>query len=68
MLLLGVLTTPSAGLMPAEARDNYLPEPPYLRETKTYHSQPLESTRHAGNYFVNTAHFYHLLQKLYQIT
>jgi len=44
----------SAGLMPTEARGNYmyLPEPPYLRETKTYHSQPLESTRHAGNYFV----------------
>jgi len=43
----------NAGLMPTEARGgNYLPEPPYLRETKTYHSQPLESTRHAGNYFV----------------
>ena len=40
------------GLMPTEARGNYFPEPPYLRETKTYHSQPLESTRHAGNYFV----------------
>jgi len=42
--------------MPTEARGNYFPEPPYLRETKTYHSQPLESTRestrHAGNYFV----------------
>jgi len=42
----------SAGLMPTEARDNYFPEPSYLRETKTYHSQPLESIRHAGNYFV----------------
>ena len=42
----------SAGLMPTEARGNYLPEPPYLRETKTYHSQPFESIRHAGNYFV----------------
>jgi len=42
----------SAGLMPTEARGNYFPEPPYLRETKTYHSQPLESIRHAGNYFV----------------
>ena len=45
----------SAGLMPTEARGNYLPETPYLCETKTYHSQPLESTRHdmlAGNYFV----------------
>jgi len=38
--------------MPIEARGSYLPEPPYLRETKTYHSQPLESTRHAGSYFV----------------
>ena len=38
--------------MPTEARGNYLPEPPYLRETKTYHSQPLESIRHAGSYFV----------------
>jgi len=36
----------SAGLMPIEARGNYLPKPPYLRETKTYHSQPLESIRH----------------------
>ena len=26
----------SVGLMPTEARGNYLPEPPYLRETKTY--------------------------------
>ena len=34
-----------------EPRGNYLPEPPYLRETKTYHSQPVESIRHAGNYF-----------------
>ena len=43
----------SAGLMPTEARGgNYFSEPPYLRETKTYHSQPLESTRHAGSYFV----------------
>ena len=42
----------SAGLMPADARGNYLPEPPYLRETNTYHSQPLESMWHAGNYFV----------------
>ena len=33
-------------------RGTYLPEPPYLRETKTYHSQPFESIRHAGNYFV----------------
>ena len=44
---------PSAALMPTEARGNYLPERPYLRYTKTYHShQPLESIRHAGNYFV----------------
>jgi len=26
----------SAGLMPTEARGNYLPEAPYLRQTKTY--------------------------------
>ena len=39
----------SAGLMPIEARGNYLPKPPYLCETKTYHSQPLESIRHDGN-------------------
>ena len=26
----------SAGLMPTEARGNYLPEAPYLHETKTY--------------------------------
>jgi len=40
--------------MPTEARSNYLPEPPYLRETKDL-SQPatrVESIRHAGNYFV----------------
>jgi len=64
-------TMSSAGLMPTEARGNYLPKPTYLRETKTYHSQPLESTRHAGNYLypaINTAHFYFLLQKLRQIT
>jgi len=42
----------SAGLMLTKARGNHFPEPPYLRKTKTYHSQPLESTRHAGNYFV----------------
>ena len=52
----------SAGSMPTEARGNYLPEPPYLRETKTYHShQPVESMRHAGNFLypaINTAHFY----------
>jgi len=64
----------SVGLMPTEARGNYLPEPAYLRYTKTYHShQPLESIRHAGYYFVpisilNTAHFYFLLHKLRQIT
>jgi len=45
-------TKRSAGLMPTEARGNYFPDPPYLRETKTYHSQPVDSIRHAGNYFV----------------
>jgi len=44
-----VWLSPSAGLMPTEARGNYLPKPTYLRETKTYHSQPFESIRHAGN-------------------
>jgi len=39
--------------MPSEARGNYLPGPPYLRETKTYHSQPVESIRHAGNFFIS---------------
>jgi len=41
--------------MPTEARGYYLPEPPYLRQTRTYHnhSQPFESIRHAGNYFVS---------------
>ena len=61
----------SAGLMPTEARGNYFPEPPYLRETKTYHSQPLESIRHAGNYFVPISIrpiSIFLLQKLCQIT
>jgi len=32
----GVSRVSSAGLMPTEARGNYLPEAPYLRETKTY--------------------------------
>ena len=41
----------NAGLMPTEARGNYFPEPPYLCKTKTYHSQPLESIQHAGNFF-----------------
>ena len=53
----------------SEARGNYVPEPPYLRETKTYHSQPLESTRHAGNYLVPLSVrpifiYFLLLQKL----
>jgi len=58
----------SDGLMPTEARGgNYLPEPPYLRETKTYHRLPLESIRYAGNYFVPLSIrpiFIFLLQKL----
>jgi len=48
----------SAGLMPTEARGNYLPEPPYLCETKTYHSLPLDTT--CWQLFrpaINTAHF-----------
>jgi len=35
-LLRHSLIAVSAGLMPTEARGNYLPEPPYLRETKIY--------------------------------
>jgi len=65
----------SAGLMPTEARGNYLPEPHYLRESKTYHSQPLESIPSDTTCWqlfrpaINTAHFYFLLlQKLCQIT
>jgi len=52
-VLLMLQHRPSTGLMPIEARGNYVPEPPYLPETKTYHSQPLESIRQAGNYFVS---------------
>ena len=57
--------------MPTEARGNYVPEPPYLRETKDL-SQP--ATRVATTCWqlfrpvINTAHFYFLLQKLCQIT
>jgi len=57
----------SAGLMPTEASGNYLPEPPYLRESKTYHSQPLESIPSDTTCWqlfrpaINTAHFYFLL-------
>ena len=61
----------SAGLKPIEARGNYVPEPPYLRETTTYHCQPLESIRHADNYFVPISIrpiIIFLLQKLCQIT
>jgi len=31
-----MVTACGAGLMPTEVRGNYLPEAPYLRETKTY--------------------------------
>jgi len=51
----------SAGLMPTEARGNY------LRETKTYHSQPVESIQHAGNFLysaINTAHFYFFVEEV----
>ena len=36
--------------MPTEARDNYLPEAPYLRETKTYlnYMHASESTLDSG--------------------
>jgi len=52
----------SAGLMPTEARGNYLPEP----RQKTYHSLPLDTT--CWQLFrpaINMAHFlFFLLQKL----
>ena len=48
----------SAGLMPIEARGNYLPEPPYLRETKTYHSQPLYDMLAIISSDINRAHFF----------
>jgi len=54
--------------MPIEARGSYLPEPPYLRETKTYHSQPLTTCWQLFRPDINTAHFYFFLQKLCQIT
>ena len=76
--------TPCAGLMPTEARSNYLSESPYLRETKTYvnymhasestldSSTASHSSRHdMWQLFrpdINTAHFYFLLHKLCQIT
>jgi len=57
----------SAGLMPTEARGNYLPEAPYLRETKTYlnYMHASESTLDIGTSGtashsspdINTAHF-----------
>ena len=63
----------SAGLMPTEARGNYLPEPPYLLETKTYHSPPVESTRYDLLAIISSRYQYgpflfFLLQKLCQIT
>ena len=60
----------SAGLMPTEARGSYFPEPPYLRETKTYQPAIRVDTT-CWQLFrpdINTAHFYFLLQKLCQIT
>ena len=57
--------------MPTEARGNYFPEPSYLRETKdlSQPATPVDTT--CWQLFrpdINTAHFYFLLQKLYQIT
>ena len=57
--------------MPTEARGNYLPEPPYLRETKTItasHSSRVDTT--CWQLFrpaIDTVHFYFLLQKLCQV-
>jgi len=43
-------TVTSVGLMPTEARGNYLPEAPYLRKTKTYlnYMRVSESTLDSG--------------------
>ena len=53
--------------MPTDACGNYLPETPYLGPYAS-HSQPLESIRHAGNYFVPLSirpiFIFFLLQKL----
>jgi len=61
----------SAGLMPTEARGNYLPEPrPLLMRDKDL-SQP--ATRVDTTYWqlfrpaINTAHFYFLFQKLVKL-
>ena len=65
--------------MPTEARGNYLPEAPYLRETKAYlnymHSTVAQPATRVDTTCwqlfrpdINTAHFYFLLQKLCQIT
>jgi len=65
------LPTTSAGLMPTEARGNYLPEPPYLRETKDLSQPAIRVDTSCWQLFrpaFNTAHFYFLLQKLCQIT
>ena len=52
-----------AGLMPTEARGNYLPELPYLLETKTYHSPPVESIRYDMLAVISSRYqygFYHI--------
>jgi len=52
----------SSGLMPTEARGNYFHEPPYLRETKTYHSYiaiRVDTTCwQLFRPYINTAHLY----------
>ena len=40
-------TVTSVGLMPTEARGNYLPEAPYLRETKTCLNLCMRASRHS---------------------
>ena len=51
----------SAGLMPTEARGNYFPEPPYLRETKDLSQPATRVDTTCWQLFrpdINTAHFY----------
>ena len=62
MQLLPLTAYSSAGLMPTEARGNYFPEPFYLRETKTYHSQPRWQLFRPD---INTAHFYFFCSRSY---
>jgi len=56
----------SAGLMPTEARGNYLPKPPYLLSQPA--TQVDTTCWQLFRPAINRTHFYFLLQKLCQIT